>query len=62
MAGAEVSAPDKAFSRVLVSPWVLAAAVALSFFWRLGAIPLYDLDEGAFTEATREMLEALGYF
>jgi 4-amino-4-deoxy-L-arabinose transferase-like glycosyltransferase len=43
-------------TRVLTSPWVLAAAVLLSFFWKLGAVPLYDLDEGAFTEATREML------
>ena len=42
--------------RWLLSPWVLAAAVALSFFWQLGAVPLYDLDEGAFSEATREML------
>jgi 4-amino-4-deoxy-L-arabinose transferase-like glycosyltransferase len=31
-------------------------AVLLGFFWQLGSVPLYDLDEGAFTEATREML------
>jgi 4-amino-4-deoxy-L-arabinose transferase-like glycosyltransferase len=36
----------------------MAAAVLLAFFWRLGDVPLYDLDEGAFTEATREMLES----
>jgi 4-amino-4-deoxy-L-arabinose transferase-like glycosyltransferase len=42
--------------RVLTSPWLLAAVVGLAFFWQLGAVPLYDLDEGAFTEATREML------
>lgn len=36
--------------------WMLAFVVFLSFFWQLGAVPLYDLDEGAFTEATREML------
>jgi len=41
---------------VLVSPWFLALIVWLAFFWQLGAVPLYDLDEGAFTEATREML------
>ncbi|WP_462330732.1 ArnT family glycosyltransferase [Thiohalocapsa halophila] len=35
---------------------LLALAVWLGFFWQLGAVPLYDLDEGAFTEATREML------
>ncbi|MGD9409033.1 MAG: glycosyltransferase family 39 protein, partial [Thiohalocapsa sp.] len=35
---------------------LLALAVWLAFFWQLGAVPLYDLDEGAFTEATREML------
>ena len=35
---------------------LLALAIWLAFFWQLGAVPLYDLDEGAFTEATREML------
>lgn len=34
------------------------AVVFLAFFWRLGAFPLVDLDEGAFSEATREMLES----
>ena len=43
---------------LLVSPWFLAAAVLFSFFWQLGDLPLYDLDEGAFSEATREMLES----
>lgn len=42
--------------RVLTSHWLLAGVLLLSFFWQLGAVPLYDLDEGAFTEATREML------
>lgn len=32
------------------------AAVALACFWQLGAVPLLDVDEGAFSEATREML------
>jgi 4-amino-4-deoxy-L-arabinose transferase-like glycosyltransferase len=44
-------------TRAMTSPWLLILVVALSFFWQLGAVPLYDLDEGAFTEATREMLE-----
>jgi len=30
--------------------------VLVGFFYNLGAVPLIDLDEGAFTEATREML------
>ena len=29
----------------------------LAFFLRLGAAPLFDVDEGAFSEATREMFE-----
>jgi 4-amino-4-deoxy-L-arabinose transferase-like glycosyltransferase len=41
---------------LLLSPWVLGLAVASSFFATLGGLPLFDLDEGAFTEATREML------
>lgn len=47
-----------AMSRTMTSPWLLLLVVALSFFWQLGAVPLYDLDEGAFSEATREMLDS----
>ncbi len=47
---------DSLLTRTLVSPWFLLLIVWLAFFWQLGAVPLYDLDEGAFTEATREML------
>ena len=36
--------------------WVLPAGLALCFFLGLGSLPLFDLDEGAFAEATREML------
>lgn len=36
---------------------VLLLAIALGFFYNLHAIPLFDLDEGAFGEATREMLQ-----
>ena len=31
-------------------------ALALLYLWRMGAAPLFDVDEGAFAEATREML------
>ncbi|MDB5949522.1 MAG: hypothetical protein JWR65_1377 [Massilia sp.] len=41
----------------LVLPALLALAVWLGFFNRLGGFPLFDVDEGAFSEATREMLE-----
>ncbi|MEI6412928.1 MAG: glycosyltransferase family 39 protein [Pseudomonadota bacterium] len=37
-------------------PWILAGVVALAFFWQLGSFPLADYDEGAFSEATREMV------
>ena len=37
--------------------WLLALYCAVLFFWNLGAAPLTDVDEGAFSEATREMLE-----
>lgn len=45
----------------LYSPLALAVVVIVSFFWQLGAVPLFDLDEGAFSEATREIL-ATGNF
>lgn len=34
---------------------LLILALLVSFFYNLGAVPLFDLDEGAFSEATREM-------
>ena len=36
--------------------WILFALVFLSFYAMLGYYPLFNLDEGAFSEATREML------
>jgi 4-amino-4-deoxy-L-arabinose transferase-like glycosyltransferase len=36
---------------------LLALAVGLAFFVNLGNAPLFDRDEGAFSEATREMVE-----
>ncbi|WP_200762318.1 ArnT family glycosyltransferase [Nitrosophilus alvini] len=43
------------------SDWILAAAIFLSFFASLSMAPLFDLDEGAFSEATREMLQSGNY-
>jgi 4-amino-4-deoxy-L-arabinose transferase-like glycosyltransferase len=60
-AAIEARDPSHLLRRLMTSPWLLAGVVLLSFFWQLGAIPLYDLDEGAFTEATREMLESGNY-
>jgi 4-amino-4-deoxy-L-arabinose transferase-like glycosyltransferase len=36
--------------------WLLALYCAIVFFVNLDAAPLTDVDEGAFSEATREML------
>lgn len=44
--------------RFFSSPFALFVCIALGFFLGLGWVPLFDLDEGAFTEATREMLES----
>jgi 4-amino-4-deoxy-L-arabinose transferase-like glycosyltransferase len=41
--------------------WLAAIAVATSFFWMLGAAPLFDVDEGAFSQATMEMFERGDY-
>jgi 4-amino-4-deoxy-L-arabinose transferase-like glycosyltransferase len=40
---------------------LVAVAIAIGFFHNLGANPLTDRDEGAFSEATREMLESGNY-
>src|SRR5438067_7087386 len=37
--------------------WLTVSAVAASFFWMLGAAPLFDVDEGAFSQATLEMFQ-----
>ncbi len=42
-------------------PLLLLLTVWLSFFYKLGEAPLFDRDEGAFSEATREMLERNDY-
>jgi 4-amino-4-deoxy-L-arabinose transferase-like glycosyltransferase len=36
---------------------ILSLLIFLSFFAHLGSIPLFDADEGAYSEVTREMLE-----
>ena len=44
-------------SELRLTPFRAAAlALALLYLWRLGAAPLFDVDEGAFSEATRELL------
>ncbi|RLA69620.1 MAG: glycosyltransferase family 39 protein [Epsilonproteobacteria bacterium] len=35
---------------------ILILALFFGFYFNLGGVPLFDLDEGAFSEATREML------
>ncbi|MGW8268349.1 MAG: ArnT family glycosyltransferase, partial [Longimicrobiales bacterium] len=40
---------------------LLALAAALAFWVNLGSAPLFDRDEGAFSEATREMMESGNY-
>jgi 4-amino-4-deoxy-L-arabinose transferase-like glycosyltransferase len=42
--------------RILFNPWVLALVVITAFSLGTGWVPLFDEDEGAFSEATREML------
>ncbi len=42
--------------------WLAVAATCVAaFFLRLGAYPLFDLDEGAFSQATREMIASGNY-
>lgn len=41
--------------------WFILAGLFFGFFFQLGSVPLFDLDEGAFTEATREMLASGNY-
>lgn len=36
---------------------LLPLVIFISFFYNINTVPLFDLDEGAFSEATREMLE-----
>ncbi|WP_141291034.1 ArnT family glycosyltransferase [Ideonella azotifigens] len=55
-AGMSAPAPAGKLSR---NEWALLALVLLALaLWRLGGAPLFDVDEGAFSEATREMLSS----
>lgn len=42
--------------KIGASPWILVL-VAVNFLVGLGTVPLFDLDEGAFSAATMEMLQ-----
>ncbi|MGE5470386.1 MAG: glycosyltransferase family 39 protein [Bacteroidota bacterium] len=53
---ASPSSFPSAIGRFLSSPWSLLLAVLLAFVLSSYAVPLTDIDEGAFSEATREML------
>jgi 4-amino-4-deoxy-L-arabinose transferase-like glycosyltransferase len=48
--------PGNALARHTAARIAFALALALPLLWRLGGVPLFDVDEGAFSEATREML------
>lgn len=52
---AEPVASPPSDAPVLRLDWAFGL-LALLYLWRLGAAPLFDVDEGAFAEATREML------
>jgi len=53
--GEDVSAVRR-MAAFLASPWALLLAVLLAFFLNSASLPLTDVDEGAFSEATREMM------
>ncbi|MFO1341192.1 MAG: glycosyltransferase family 39 protein [Burkholderiaceae bacterium] len=50
--------PDTLAYRAQRWPRMLALALLLLALFQLGAAPLFDVDEGAFSEATREMLQS----
>ena len=53
--------PDLESGRHRGLAFLLGLAVFLAFFVNLGNAPLFDRDEGAFSEATREMVESGNY-
>lgn len=55
MLSSEDSCVAGRIGRFLASPWALLLALVLAFFLNSGSLPLTDVDEGAFSEATREM-------
>ena len=42
-------------------PAAILLGIFFGFFFQLGSVPLFDLDEGAFSEATREMILSGNY-
>ena len=50
--------PELSFRRRRGPLLLMALAIGLAFFVNLGNAPLFDRDEGAFSEATREMVES----
>lgn len=54
------AARTQAVRAVLGNEFVVVAALLLwvLYAWRLGLAPLFDIDEGAFSEASREMLSS----
>ncbi len=53
--------PELGFRRRLGPLLLVALAIGLAFFQNLGSAPLFDRDEGAFSEATREMVTSGNY-
>ncbi|MFH1766407.1 MAG: glycosyltransferase family 39 protein [Gemmatimonadota bacterium] len=53
--------PELGFQRRRGPLLLLVLAIGLAFFQNLGSAPLFDRDEGAFSEATREMVESGNY-
>lgn len=41
--------------------WFLILAIFIGFWSRIGSVPLFDLDEGAFSQATVEMVDSGNY-
>ncbi|NTW69408.1 MAG: glycosyltransferase family 39 protein [Chlorobiaceae bacterium] len=54
----QLNIPKSETTRFLAA---LGLLVAVSFFAGLGSAPLFDVDEGAFSEATREMMVSKNY-
>ncbi|MFZ1244823.1 MAG: hypothetical protein WAR41_07120, partial [Azonexus sp.] len=50
------SRPIQSVERFLLSPFSLLLALLIAFFLNAYSLPLTDVDEGAFSEATREMM------
>ncbi|HZP88202.1 MAG TPA: glycosyltransferase family 39 protein, partial [Burkholderiales bacterium] len=49
--------PPQSASAPITLALLAILAIAASFFWFLGRAPLFDVDEGAFSQATLEMFQ-----